>query len=123
MADPVRDFKLTEDGEWDVVNGDFTVVAGLAAVPQGVRIRVSFWKAECFLDESQGVEYVDVVYAKPTDPLRVRAEFERAIIETPDVTNVVGAQLVDQGDRDSSINYQYDTIYSEDTLADQAAVP
>lgn len=117
MADPVRDFKGTDDGEWDIVNGDFGVVAGQEAVPQGVRVRVGFWKAECFLDESVGVEYVDVVFAKPTDPLRVRAEFERAIIETPDVVNVVGAQLVDEGDRNASIEYQYDDIYSDETIS------
>ncbi len=88
-----------------------------------MRIRVGFWAGECFLDEGIGVEFVDVVFAKPTDPLRVRAEFERAILNTPDVTNVVGAQLIDEGDRNSSINYAYDTIYSETTLSAQSQVP
>ncbi len=117
MADPVRDFKGTDDGEWAIENGDFAVVAGQEAVPQGVRVRVGFWAGECFLDESVGVEYVDVVFAKPTDPLRVRAEFERAIIETPDVVNVVGAQLIDEGDRNASIEYQYDDRYSDETIS------
>lgn len=122
MADPVRDFGLTEDGEWDIQNGDFTKVAGQAAVPQGIRVRCRFWKGECYLDEAQGVDYHDVVYAKPTDPLRVRSEFETAIRSTPDVRNVVGAQLIDEGQRNASIDYQYDDAYSEVTLADQTKV-
>jgi hypothetical protein len=122
VAEPVRDFKLTEDGEWDVQNGDFAVVAGQEAVPQGIRIRTRFWKGECFLDESIGVDYHDVVFAKPTDPLHVRAEFESAIRDTPDVKAVVGAQLIDDGDRNATLDFQYDDAYSEDTLSAQSKV-
>lgn len=119
----VRDFKSTETGGWAVESGDFVTVADAEAVPQGIRIRCGMFLSECFLDESIGVDYIDKVLVKNPDPLVIRAEFTRAISGTPDVTNVIGAQLVDEGDRDASISYAVDTIYSQDPITGQIGTP
>jgi hypothetical protein len=118
----VRDFSSTSDGEWTVANGDFSTVADADAVPQGIRIRVGMFLGECYLDESVGVDYVDSILVKGADPLVVRALLSTAIADTPDVTNVVGAQLVDDGDRQSSIVYQVDTTYSDEPISGQIGV-
>lgn len=124
MADgPIRDFKSTEDGEWAVENGDFAPVAAAAAVEQGIRIRLGLFKGECYLDEAAGVDYIDVVMAKNADPLVVRAELQRPIADTPDVVNVVGAELQDDGDRNASISYVVDTVYSDEPFSAQIQVP
>lgn len=124
MADPVRDFAGTQDGEWSIVNGDFSTVAGAAAVPQGIRIRVGMFLGECYLDESIGVDYLGVILVKNPDPLVVRAELQSPIADTPDVTNVSGAGLVEDPEtREASITYAADSIYSEQPFVDTIGVP
>ncbi len=48
---------------------------------------------------------------------------ETAIRRTPDVTNVVGAQLVKVDSRDYGISYAADTVYSDTPLSGQIGVP
>lgn len=124
MSDPVRDFLGNEDGEWVNVGGDFSVVAGAAAVPQGIRVRLGLFLGECYLSEADGVDYIGSILVKNPDPLVVAALLRQAIADTPDVTNVVGAELVqDSASRDASISYTADTVYGEDTISDSVKVP
>lgn len=124
MADLVRDFKGTEDGEWAIENGDFAFVAGAEAVPQGIRIRLGMFLGECYLDETIGVDYIDSILIKQPDQLVVRALLQAAIADTPDVTDVIGAQLTQDsnGSRNASISYQADTIYGE-TFSATVGIP
>lgn len=119
----VRDFKSDADGEWVAESGDFATVSDGDAVPQGIRIRVGMFLGECYLDESIGVDYIDSVFVKNPDPLLIRSLFERAILDTPDVTNVVGAQLVKGANRAYSIAYTASTVYGDEPVSDQIGVP
>jgi hypothetical protein len=119
----VRDFKMSSTKGWAVENGDFATVAGAEAVPQGIEIRVGMFLRECFLDESIGLDWPEDILVKNPDPLVIRGLIGGRIAATPDVTNVVGAQLVDQGNRTASIEYVADTVYSEDPLSGQIGVP
>lgn len=124
VAGPVRDFKGTEDGEWAVENGDFAVVAGADAVPQGIRCRLGMFLGECYLDEGAGVDYLGSILVKNPDDLVVRALLEEAIANTPDVTSVLGAQLdIDPLTREAAISYTAGTIYSETPLDGQEEIP
>jgi hypothetical protein len=125
MADPVRDFASTASGEWATSNGDFGTVAGAAAVPQAIRIKVGMILGECFLDETIGVDYLgQIIDIKNPDPLVVRALIQAPIEDTPDVTNVVGAELIGPDkDREASIAYQVDTIYSQEPFSGTVEVP
>src|SRR5690554_5893008 len=111
-TDPIRDFAADEDGEWIVTNGNFSAVGAQDAVAQGIRIRLRMFLGECYLDESVGVPYIDEILIKNADPLVVRADLQAAIASTPDVTNVVGAQLVeaDDGSRSASIAFVADSV-------------
>lgn len=119
----VRDFKATEDNEWAVENGDFATVADAAAIPQGIRIRCGMFLRECWLNQGIGIDYPEVVLVKNPDPLVIRGVFAAEISATPDVINVVGAQLIDDGDRNASIEYIVDTVYSTEPLPGQVVVP
>lgn len=120
----VRDFKSTDDGEWYVENGDFVGVEDEEAVPQGIRIRVSMFLGECYLNEGIGIDYIDKILVKNPDPLLVRALISRAIANTPDVTNVIGAQLTEDAEtRQASIEYLADTIYGTNSVSGQIGVP
>jgi hypothetical protein len=123
MADPIRDFEIDDDGEWVTSNGDFVKVGGVDAVPQGVRIRLGMILGECYLDESVGVDYLGSINIKNPDPLVVRELLRQAIAATPDVTNVVGAQLIQEAGREAAVDFAYDSIYSEQTISDQVDVP
>lgn len=110
-------------GEWDTTGGDFNTVADAAAVPQGIEIRTKTILTEVYADESLGVDYLNVVLGK-SDPLVVRAALQVPISDTPDVTNVVGAALVeDPATREASIAYSVDTVYSENTIAGANGIP
>lgn len=124
-ANPVRDFAGTPQGEWQIVNGDFAVVAGQAAVPQGIRCRVSLILGEAsVLDQTKGVDYLGAIIVKNPDPLVVKGVLQEAISETPDVTNVYGAQLIGPtAQRSASIAWQVDTVYSQNPFSDQVTVP
>lgn len=124
MAGAIRDFKGTADGEWAIENGDLAVVEGAEAIPQGIRVRLQMFKGECYLNESAGVDYIDRILVKNTDPLVVRALLSEAISDTPDVVTVIAAQLVqEEGTRNASISYQCDTTYSEIPLTEQVDIP
>lgn len=110
-------------GDWSIQAGDFATVADAAAVPQGIQIRLGLFLSECYLDEAAGVDWIDSILITNADPLVVRGLLTAAIAETPDVINVVGAQLIRLPNRDSSISYIVDTTYSTDPFTAQAAVP
>jgi hypothetical protein len=123
-ANPVRDFAGTESGEWAIVNGDFGVVAGAAAVPQGIRVRVKTILGEIFLDESLGVDYLGKILVKAPDPLEVRAEIGEQILSTPDVTDAMGTSLVGpDAERQATISYQVATIYSQSPISGTVSSP
>ena len=125
MADgPVRDFGMTPTGGWATANGDFTTVAGSAAVPQGIQVRCFQILGEVFTDESKGVDWLGKILVKNPDPLEVRAELAAAALDTPDVTDVQTATL--QGpdaNRQATINMQAATIYSQQPVGVTAQVP
>jgi hypothetical protein len=124
MADgPVRDFLGTDSGEWSIVNGDFAVAAGSAAVPQGIRVRLGLFIEEAYLEEDKGVDYLGSINVKNPDPLVVKGILSDAISDTPDVVTVIGVQLQVDSDREGSISYAVDTVYSEQPFTGTIETP
>ena len=74
---PIRDFLQDANGDLAVVNGDFarsggdSVDANQAAVKQAIAIRVKFFLAEYFLDESIGVDWLGQILVKNPDQVVV----------------------------------------------------
>lgn len=119
----VRDFLADDLGDLAIVNGDFATVADAAAVPQGIACRVGLFRGEYWLDESEGVPWLDEILGRNRDPLVVRALITDAIATTPDVTEVVGAALeLDGATRLASIRYTVTTAYST-TVSGEIAAP
>lgn len=112
MADPIRDFLTDGNSDLAVVNGDFAPVAGQAAVQQGIAVRCRTFLGEIFLDQSQGVDYFGQVFIKNPNPINVRDQIRAAISEVPDITNLVGTQLELDSQRNASISFVVNTIYS-----------
>lgn len=112
MSDPVRDFLLDTNGHLAVVNGDFATVSGQPAVKQGIGVRLRMFLGDCFLDESQGVDYFGQVLVKGADPAVVSSVLADAIFDTPDVTQVFASDLDLTPQRDASVNYEVVDVYS-----------
>lgn len=124
MADPVRDFGLDADGDWDFTGGDRVLVSGEAAARQAVRVKVLTFLREIYLDEALGVDYLNVVLVKNPDPLAVREAIRARILSVADVTEVVGTNLeLDRATREASISFRYRTIYSQTPITDSVTVP
>lgn len=105
MAGPRRDVLLDTDGNRVLVDGDYGFADGLQAVVQGVACRLKLQKGEVWMDEADGVDYRGVVLSANPRPVVIKAELGRAIAKTPDVTDVVAADLVRLPDRGASIRY------------------
>lgn len=124
MADPVRDFAMTPTGGWAVVNGDFATVAGKQAIPQGIQIRVNTQRKEIWIDPTKGLPWIDEILVKSPDGNVVRALLSLAILDTPDVTDVRGAQLVGpDANRQGFMNFVVTSIYSTETIEGQTIIP
>jgi hypothetical protein len=124
VADPVRDFALDDDGDLDFTGGDRVLISGAAAVQQAVRVKVKTFMREIFLDESIGVDYLNVVLIKNPDPLAVREAIRERIASVADVTEVVGSNLeLDRSTREATIRFQYRTVYSQTPVTDVVSVP
>lgn len=123
MASPIRDFALNSDGSFVKTGSDFNFVAGRDATKQGARIRIQTFKREIFVDEAQGVDYINTVLNKGADPVVSREAIKDAIADTPDVIAVVGANFVKVSGRNYSIKYRYRDVYSEGPIDDELAVP
>lgn len=124
MADPVRDFALDESGDMAFENGDRKVVAGAAAIKQGIQIKVKTFLGEIYADQSIGVDYLNLVLGvKNPDPLVVRDAIKARIESVADVTQVVGSQLtIDRSTRQGAITYKYRDAYSITPVEDSVEV-
>ncbi len=124
---PIRDFLQDASGDLAVVNGDFaraggdTVEANQAAVRQAIGIRVKFFLGEYFIDESIGVDWLGQILIKNPDHIVVVELIRQAIATTPDVVEVVAADLVDDGDRRWHIDYTVRTVYSSNPITGSIA--
>lgn len=123
MADPVRDYLLGANGDLAVVNGDYAFVSGQAACLQGVQIRILTYLGEIYLDTSLGVDYLNQILIKNPDPANVRTLVAAAIADTPDVIEVIGANLVIDSGRNGSIHYKIRTVYSDLPVDDSVVLP
>lgn len=123
MADPVRDFGLSTDGDMAFANGDRVLVSGAAAVRQGVKVRILVFLGEVILDQTIGVDYRNQILIKNPDPLVVRELIKDQIASVPDVLEVVGADLqIDRATRTATIRYQYRDKYSTRPIDDSVSV-
>ncbi len=84
----MSDFKIGPDGDLVIENGDLVIVEGLAAIGQHVAMRLRSYKGEWFLDQNAGVPYFQEVLEKGTPAARIRAIFQRIILETDGIISV-----------------------------------
>lgn len=91
--EPGVDWELDEDGDLII---PLRYVRGLAAVRQGILIRVRMFKGEWFLDLDQGIPYLendsvpeaDALLGQRFDEQKALSAFRRVISATPNVQSI-----------------------------------
>lgn len=121
VANPIRDFLLDSTGDLDTTGGDFNFAAGSVGVKQGIQTGLQMFLAECYLDQSVGIDWLGQILVKNPDPLVVRELLTERILAVPDVTTAIGTQVL-IADRAGSVNYQVADVYSVNPVGGLAQV-
>lgn len=119
---PIRDFALDANGDMATAGGDRVLVGGQDAVAQAVKITLQLFLGEIFLNQAIGIDYINQVLIKNPDPIVVRALLRDRLLTIPDVTDVVGANLVVDGTRSGTLAYQIRTVYSQTPISDTVTI-
>ena len=78
--------------------------------PQGVKIRLLFFRGEWFLDVSKGIPYFQSVFVKNPNLDHVRTLYRREILDAPGVDNLLSLILdFDAQTRELDVSWEADS--------------
>lgn len=87
------DLKLQGD-DLAIEKGDLVLVDGREAISQHLRLRLSMFKGEWFLDQRVGIPYFQSILVKNPNLAVVRGIYSKAITTTPGVTAVDKLEVI-----------------------------
>jgi hypothetical protein len=83
---PIKDLALAPDGDLEVPP---RIIGGVEAIAQRLRIRLSRWRGENFLDLDDGIPYAERIVGRRGSAAVARAILRRVILETPGVREIL----------------------------------
>jgi hypothetical protein len=108
------DLELGEGTHDLVVNtstGDLTILEGLDATAQRLKIKLLFFLGEWFLDQSVGIPYYESVLIKNPNLAVVNAIFRKAILTDEAVEAINQFELtIDSAARSAHLLFKADTV-------------
>jgi hypothetical protein len=84
--------KTASNGSQDIYldeNGQIAFVTGQQYTAQRIKTRLQLFLGEWAYDTSQGVPWLEVVFAKPADIVTIEAVIKNTILETPNVISLL----------------------------------
>ena len=105
------DLALNVDN-WDLVfdNNDLLLIDNAERIGQQIKITLQFWLGEWFLDNTQGVPYLERICVKNPNLQHIRQIFRQAIMSVEGVDYVNELTLsVDAKQRILTVNYTANT--------------
>lgn len=98
------DFKMDENGDIAIENGDFVLISGVDATVQFLIQSLRLFLSEWFLDETKGFPYFDEVFVKNPNPVALESLFKTYILDLPGVEELLSFSLdFDSAERTLSI--------------------
>lgn len=83
------DLKLDSNGDLDLTNGELSLVSGGERMAQQIRIRLRIFLGEWFLDQRQGMPWLQLILAVKPFPLEFAStRIRQAILGVPGVLSV-----------------------------------
>jgi hypothetical protein len=109
--------KLDEDGDMTFGHGSKDYHQDTPeAVAQAVLTRLRLWRAEWYLDTSEGTPYMQEVFGRGTDSSSIRALRAR-VLETEGVRDILSFTAHQDPDtRKATFTIEIDTDYGETTV-------
>ena len=83
-----KTLKLDDSNDLDLVNGNFVIIEGTAAIDQNIKTRLQTFLGEWFLNTLIGVAWSQAIFRKPFDALVSGAILKRVILGTKGVTKI-----------------------------------
>ncbi|WP_426447550.1 DUF2634 domain-containing protein [Paenibacillus sp. S-38] len=120
----MKSFKLSEDGDLVIKNGELQMVEGDEELLQCIRIELSTYKGEWFLDSNMGVDYYGKILVKNPNYAVIKAELTAAILREPRIRSVDLIEFVnfDRAKRVLSIKFKA-TAWNGRTLESNEVIP
>jgi hypothetical protein len=104
-------------GDLAIVGTELVIVEGGDAVAQEVQVRLRWWLGGWFLDQSQGVPYLQEILRKGVTEAIVREVLREQIELVPDVRSIDVLQVeIDRATREAEVTLELTSIDGE-TLA------
>jgi hypothetical protein len=95
-----------------LVNYDLNLVTGVPLVQQRLKQSLMFFLGEWFLDETDGVPYYRDILKKSPDKITVESALKTAILETPDVLELLEFNLTyDNPIRSLYVAFKVKTVF------------
>lgn len=112
------DFQLDDDGDL-LIDSDIYFTSGLAAVAQGIQIRLKSSRGEWFLDIEDGVPYYQDILGQKFNEIKIRTAFRDAILAAPGVNELTTLEVeFDRQTRELDVSWKVVTTFgvTEDEL-------
>lgn len=100
------------------VNGDWTFGAGrnnyksrVNATAQNIKTRLKSFLGDCFFDTGAGIDWFNLLGSK--NQLALNLAINSTILNTRDVTGMLQLSVVLDANRQVTISYKVQTIYSQ----------
>ncbi len=113
MAGLPLDILLDDDMDI-VVTDDLQIVSGILGIAQCLKIALSIFLGEWFLDESIGIDYWNQVLVKDPNIPAIREMFSQEILKAPGIRSIISLDItLESSDRSATITY---TVKSDEGL-------
>lgn len=101
-------------GDLALTAGDLTLVADISAIRQEAEIRMRFFLAEWFLDQTVGIPYFQNILVKAPNLDAIESVFRSEVLATVGIKSITKFDLdFNRSQRKLNINWQADTDLNE----------
>jgi len=107
--------KIEEDSDWTFGQGLGNYITKDNEIAQNVVTRIKSFKNDYFLDNSQNIDWLNILGVKNNEDL-ILSEVRRVVQQTEGVQRVNDVSLIQNVERNAIIQINYDTIYNQNIL-------